>query len=77
MRRAMTEYSLKAKLTAEFIGTFFLSLTVCTAAVHGLAGGYAPFAIASVLMVMIYATGYGFETLVLWNKLENSVEFTE
>ena len=52
MRRAMTEYSLKAKLTAEFIGTFFLSLTVCTAAVHGLSGGYAPFAIASVLMVI-------------------------
>ena len=54
----MTEYGLKARLTAEFIGTFFLSLTICTAAVHGLAGEYAPFAIASVLMVMIYATGY-------------------
>ncbi len=58
MRRVMTEYGLKARLTAEFIGTFFLSLTICTAAVHGLAGEYAPFAIASVLMVMIYATGY-------------------
>ena len=46
------------KLTTEFIGTFFLSLTVCTAAVYGSAGDYAPFAIASVLMVMIYAGGH-------------------
>ena len=46
------------KLTTEFIGTFFLSLTVCTAAVYGSAGNYAPFAIASALMVMIYAGGH-------------------
>ena len=46
------------KLTTEFIGTFFLSLTVCTAAVYGSAGDYAPFAIASALMVMIYAGGH-------------------
>ena len=54
----MTEYSLRAKLIAEFIGTFFLALTICTAAVHGSAGDYAPFAIAATLMVMIYGVGY-------------------
>jgi aquaporin Z len=43
------------KLSAEFIGTFFLTVTVATAAVLGTAGPMAPFAIASVLMVMIYA----------------------
>jgi aquaporin Z len=51
-------YTMQHKLTTEFIGTFFLSLTVCTAAVYGSAGDYAPFAIASVLMVMIYAGGH-------------------
>nr|AIF22532.1 Glycerol uptake facilitator family permease (aqpZ) [uncultured marine group II/III euryarchaeote SAT1000_09_G02] len=45
-------------MTTEFIGTFFLSLTICTAAVYGTAGDYAPFAIASTLMVMIYAGGH-------------------
>jgi len=43
---------------AEFIGTFFLVLTVCVAAVLGYAGPYAPIAIGGVLMVMVYATGY-------------------
>jgi aquaporin Z len=51
-------YTMQHKLTTEFIGTFFLSLTVCTAAVYGSAGDYAPFAIASALMVMIYAGGH-------------------
>jgi len=54
----MSEYSLQNKLIAEFIGTFFLALTVCTAAVHGSAGEYAPFAIAATLMVMIYGLGH-------------------
>ena len=56
--RGMTEYTLQQKLIAEFIGTFFLSLTICTAAVHGSAGEYAPFAIAATLMVMIYGVGH-------------------
>jgi aquaporin Z len=43
---------------AEFIGTFFLVLTVCIAAVLGYAGPYAPIAIGAVLMVMVYATGH-------------------
>jgi len=51
-------YTIQQKLTTEFIGTFFLSLTICTAAVYGTAGDYAPFAIASTLMVMIYAGGH-------------------
>ena len=55
---AMSEHSLQQKLIAEFIGTFFLALTICTAAVHGSAGDYAPFAIAATLMVMIYGVGY-------------------
>ncbi|MEC8874266.1 MAG: aquaporin [Candidatus Thermoplasmatota archaeon] len=54
----MIEYDLQSKLITEFIGTFFLSLTICTAAVHGTAGDFAPFAIASTLMVMIYAGGH-------------------
>ena len=54
----MSEHSLQNKLIAEFIGTFFLALTVCTAAVHGSAGEYAPFAIAATLMVMIYGLGH-------------------
>ena len=51
-------HSLQQKLTTEFIGAFFLSLTICTAAVYGSAGEYAPFGIASTLMVMIYAGGH-------------------
>ena len=54
----MSEHSLQNKLIAEFIGTFFLALTVCTAAVHGSAGEYVPFAIAATLMVMIYGLGH-------------------
>ncbi len=57
----MSEHSLQQKLIAEFVGTFFLALTICTAAVHGSAGEegeYAPFAIAATLMVMIYGVGY-------------------
>jgi len=49
---------MQQKLTTEFIGTFFLSLTICTAAVYGSAGEYAPFGIAATLMVMIYAGGH-------------------
>ena len=54
----MSDFSTRAKLTTEFIGTLFLSLTVCTAALLGTAGTLAPFAIASTLMVMIYAGGH-------------------
>jgi aquaporin Z len=46
------------KLLVEFIGTFFLTVTIATAAVLGTAGPMAPFAIASVLMAMIYAGGH-------------------
>mgnify|MGYP001357195195 FL=1 len=56
--KGMAEYTLQQKLIAEFIGTFFLALTICTAAVHGSAGEYAPFAIAATLMVMIYGVGH-------------------
>lgn len=58
MRRPMSNFSTRAKLTTEFIGTLFLSLAVCTAAVLGTAEAHAPFAIASTLMVMIYAGGH-------------------
>ena len=43
---------------AEFIGTFFLVFTVGVAAVLGGAGPFAPLAIGSVLMVMIFAMGH-------------------
>jgi aquaporin Z len=46
------------KYLAEFIGTFFLVLTVgCTVIGHG-AGPFAPLAIGSALMVMIFAGGH-------------------
>jgi len=51
-------HTMQQKLTTEFIGTFFLSLTICTVAVYGSAGEYAPFGIAATLMVMIYAGGH-------------------
>ena len=57
-QEAMSDHSLQQKLIAEFVGTFFLALTICTAAVHGSAGDYAPFAIAATLMVMIYGVGH-------------------
>ncbi|BCU79287.1 aquaporin [Luteolibacter sp. LG18] len=46
------------KLLVEFIGTFFLTLTVATAAVLGTGTPHAAFAIGAVLMVMIYAGGH-------------------
>ena len=46
------------KYFAEFVGTFFLVLTIgCTVIGHG-AGPFAPLAIGSVLMVMIFAGGH-------------------
>ena len=51
-------HTMQQKLTTEFIGTFFLSLTICTAAVYASAGENAPFGIAATLMVMIYAGGH-------------------
>ena len=56
--KLIMSHTMQQKLTTEFIGTFFLSLTVCTAVVYGSAGDYAPFGIASTLMVMIYAGGH-------------------
>ena len=43
---------------AEFVGTFFLTLTIFLTAVIGLAGSNAPIAIGVTLMVMIYALGH-------------------
>ncbi len=55
----MTEYSLRDKLITEYIGTFFLTLTICLVGVfESGTPGLAPFAIASTLMVMIYAGGH-------------------
>ena len=46
------------KYFAEFVGTFFLVLTIgCTVVGHG-AGALAPLAIGSALMVMIFAGGH-------------------
>src|SRR5580700_9832481 len=46
------------KYVAEFIGAFFLVLTIgCTVIGHG-AGPLAPLAIGSALMVMIFAGGH-------------------
>ena len=48
-----------AKYLVEFIGTFFLVLTIgCCILAPGDAGSLAPVAIGSVLMVMIFAGGH-------------------
>jgi aquaporin Z len=50
---------LRPRLVAEFIGTFFLVFTVCTATNPRTgAGALAPLAIGSVLMVMVFAGGH-------------------
>src|SRR5881392_3029745 len=46
------------KYVTEFIGTFFLVLTVGCTVVPGAAGVIPPLAIGSALMVMIYAGGH-------------------
>src|SRR5512135_3665604 len=46
------------KYITEFIGTFFLVLTVGCTVVIGGAGVIAPLAIGSALMVMVYAGGH-------------------
>jgi aquaporin Z len=47
------------KYIAEFIGTFFLVLTIgMTVLKPGDAGGFAPLAIGSALMIMVYAGGH-------------------
>jgi aquaporin Z len=46
------------KLVVEAIGTFFLVLTVGLTVIDGGAGPFAPLAIGSVLMVMVYAGGH-------------------
>jgi len=46
------------KYITEFVGTFFLVLTIGCSVVIGGAGVIAPLAIGSILMVMIYAGGH-------------------
>ncbi len=46
------------KYICEFIGTFFLVLTVGSTVIDGGAGVIPPLAIGSMLMVMIFATGH-------------------
>lgn len=46
------------KYLAEFIGTFFLVLTVGCTVIPAAAGVIAPLAIGAVLMVMVYAGGH-------------------
>lgn len=46
------------KYFTEFIGTMFLVLVVGIAAIGGAAGAFAPLAIGSILMVMIFAGGH-------------------
>ena len=46
------------KYLAEFIGTFFLVLTVGSTGIAAGPGVIAPLAIGSMLMVMIYAGGH-------------------
>jgi aquaporin Z len=46
------------KYLAEFIGTFFLVLTIGMCVIKPDAGSFAPIAIGSALMVMVYAGGH-------------------
>lgn len=46
------------KYVAEFVGTFFLVLTVGCTVIPGAAGVIAPLAIGGALMVMVYAAGH-------------------
>jgi aquaporin Z len=46
------------KYIAEFIGTFFLVLTIGCTIIPGTAGVIAPLAIGAALMVMVFATGH-------------------
>lgn len=46
------------KYFAEFIGTFFLVLTIGTTGILGAAGVIPPLAIGAALMVMVYAGGH-------------------
>jgi len=46
------------KYLVEFIGTFFLVLTIVLAVNNGAAGGFAPLAIGTALMVAVYAGGH-------------------
>jgi aquaporin Z len=46
------------KYLVEFIGTFFLVLTVGMTVIEPGAGGLAPLAIGSALMIMVYAGGH-------------------
>ena len=49
---------MKAKLTAEFIGTFFLYLIISLSAVAGFAGDLAPVAIGLGLTAIVFASGF-------------------
>src|SRR4029077_15430906 len=46
------------KYIAEFIGTFFLVLTIGCTVIGSGAGAFAPLAIGSALMVMVFAGGH-------------------
>src|ERR1039457_4129579 len=46
------------KYIAEFIGTFFLVLTIGCTVIPGTPGVIPPLAIGAVLMVMVYAAGH-------------------
>jgi aquaporin Z len=49
---------MKAKLTAEFIGTFFLYLIISLSAVAGFAGDLAPVAIGLGLTAIVFTSGF-------------------
>src|SRR3954466_1779056 len=53
-----TKRKIMNKYIVEFIGTFFLVLTIGCSVVIGGAGVIAPLAIGSIFMVMIYAGGH-------------------
>src|ERR1035441_2422482 len=53
-----TKFIPMRKYLAEFIGTFFLVLTVGMCVIKPDAGSFAPIAIGSALMIMVYAGGH-------------------
>ena len=68
------------KYLVEFIGTFFLVLTVGMTVIEPGIGGLAPLAIGSALMIMVYAGGHvsgAFGAGFKGNGVGLGVEFAE
>jgi aquaporin Z len=61
------------KYLTEFIGTFFLVFTVGMCVIKPDAGNFAPLAIGSALMIMVYAGGHvSFKKQLLTRQIQSN-----